>query len=108
MELSEIVERLRDVVNPDFLWPEVPKGWQLEFIAYSNTDIDMDLLHPVSGRFWSEDHGHLETPAMTDGSPITAVTLKAAGVPFMTTFGTAAVSESSRDIHLTVVDKNSN
>jgi hypothetical protein len=103
MELAEVIRRLHGVVKPDFVWPEIPAGWQLEFLAFSNTEVDMDLLHPVSARFWSEDNGHFAPPVMLNGSNITATALKAAGVPFMTPCGTVAFIDKPKQPHLVVV-----
>ncbi|MDI4652658.1 MULTISPECIES: hypothetical protein [Pseudoalteromonas] len=60
----------------------------------------MDLLHPVSGVFWSEDNGYFELPIMKNGKYITATVLKDAGIPFMTTFGHVVVSEKKKSPHL--------
>lgn len=101
--LDQIKASLSDVVKPEFKWPEIPLGWQLEFIVYSNEDVDMDLLHPVSGVFWSEDNGHFQPPIMNNGKNITAAALKKANVPFMTTFCEAKVSEQPKESHLKIV-----
>lgn len=101
--LSEVKEKLVSVVSENFEWPEIPKGWQLEFIVYPNGEVDMDLLHPVSGVFWSEDNGHFEPPIMNNGKYITANVLKKAGIPFMTTFGQATVSDKPNSPHLKCV-----
>jgi len=96
-------ERLAAFVSPDYRWPAMLPGWQLEFIAYPDGGILMDLLHPVSGVFWSDENGFLEQLAKSDGTPITVHELIAGGVPFMTTFGTAQVSDIPREPHLKVV-----
>ena len=98
--LSEVKEKLASVVSESFEWPEIPKGWQLEFIVYPDGEVNMDLLHPVSGVFWSEDNGRFELPIMKNGKFITATILKGAGISFMTTFGHAAVSEKPKSPHL--------
>jgi hypothetical protein len=103
MRLEEVIERLKGVVKPEFKWPEIPAGWQLEFIAFSNSDVAMDLLHPVSGTFWSDDHGHFEPPVMLNGEDITANALKAAGVPFMTPCHAVVVIAKPKQPHLTAV-----
>jgi len=104
IELSEVVKRLEGVVNKNYQWPVVPAGWQVEFIAFSNADVALDLLHPVSGRWWSEDNGHFEPPVMMNGQAITATALSKANVPFMTTFGAVKVVEpEAGSSHLSVV-----
>ena len=100
LEIEDVKQKLKKTVRSDFLWPEVPQGWQLEFIAYPNGEVEMDFLHPISGVFWSEENGHFEPPVMNNGSLITAKALKDAGVPFMTTFGHAAVSVQPKQPHL--------
>jgi hypothetical protein len=103
---EEVVKRLKGIVHPDFSWPEVPAGWQLEFIAHTNEDVDMDLLHPVSASFWSDDNDYLDPPIMLNGKNITASALQKAGVPFMTSFGIAATSVKPLEPHLTLVSNN--
>lgn len=99
--LSEVKEKLSGLVSDSYEWPEPPpKGWQVEFIVFPNGDVDMDFLHPVSDVFWSEENGHLEPPIMSNGKQITAEHLKNAGIPYMTTFGCAAISESPNESHL--------
>lgn len=75
LELEDVKAKLVGVVKPEFKWPEIPSGWQLEFIAYPDATVDMDLLHPVSGSFGSDDNDFLETPVKLDGKPVTAFDL---------------------------------
>lgn len=98
--LSEVKEKLASVVSDGYEWPEIPQGWQIEFIVYPDGEVNMDFLHPVSCVFWSEDNGHLELPVMNNGEFITATVLKNAGIPFMTTFGHAVVSDEPKPAHL--------
>jgi hypothetical protein len=100
----EIVKgALQDVVSPDHKWPVQPAGWQLEFIVYPDGEVVMDFLHPVSCMFWSEDNEPLETPLRQDKTVLTWKDLKAAGIPFMTTFGHAAVTTEAPEPHLKLV-----
>ncbi len=103
LSLEQVKVNLSDIVKPEYEWPKIPLGWQLEFIAYSNDDVDMDLLHPVSGVFWSEHNGPFQPPIMYNEKNITATALKKAGVPFMTTFGEAKISEKPKEAHLNIV-----
>ncbi|EKF9501228.1 hypothetical protein ACPF3S_003168 [Vibrio cholerae] len=97
----EIVsQRLKEVVSPDYVWPEMPTGWQLEFIVYPDGEVNMDFLHPVSCVFWSEDNDFLETPYTQDKRPITRGLLDECGVSYMTTFGHATVSDKPKESHL--------
>lgn len=108
MEINDVKSKLSEIVSPDYKWPEVPLGWQLEFIAYSNTEVDLDLLHPVSGVFWTNYNDYIDPPIMLDGNPITATALSKAGVPFMTTFGHARAVDRPASCHLSIVKKGSN
>lgn len=103
MDAEEIICRLKDVISESYIWPTIPKGWSLEFIAYSKDDVLMDLLHPVSKRFWSDDNDTVEPPTLKDGRMINVATLQDAGVPFMTTFGVAKVSKKESNPHLSLV-----
>lgn len=94
---------LREVVCSSYSWPEQPAGWQLKFIVYPDGEVIMDFGHPVSCTFWSEDHAPLQTPYQPNKAPITWQHLKAAKVPFMTTFGQAMVSTEPSTPHLTPV-----
>lgn len=104
MDADEIIHRLKDVVSENYIWPNVPLGWQLEFIAYSRYDVIIDLLHPVANRFWSEENDHFEIPFLNDGSMINVPTLQKVGIPFMTTFGSAKVVTKQPTPHLSIVE----
>jgi len=52
MELQEVKIALKEVVKPDYEWPKIPLGWQLEFIAYSDKDVDMALFASVKNKKW--------------------------------------------------------
>jgi hypothetical protein len=104
MDASEIIQRLQGVVSDEFIWPTVPLGWRLEFIAYSKDDVIVDLLHPISNKFWSEDNEQIDIPFLNDGSMINVSTLQNAGIPFMTTFGKAKVVNKQPTPHLSIVN----
>ena len=105
LSVSDVKHALSDIVDPQYDWPEQLAGWQLEFIAYPDGEIIMDFLHPVSGSFWSDENTPLDLPKKNDGSEITWRDLKRAGIPFMTTFGYAALSKEPPQPHLTSVKK---
>ena len=107
MNIHEISSRLHDVISPNYRWPIVPSGWQMEFIVYPDGVVIMDILHPVSGAWLSDNHqeGILEQPFLKDQNPITINELRRAGIPFMTTFGIASVSCDRAASHLKIVDK---
>lgn len=37
-------------------------SWELVVCTYPDGTCELDLVHPVSGRFWSEDNGFFELP----------------------------------------------
>ncbi len=49
---------------PDgFQWPTPPDAsWELIVCFYPGGKFDLDLLHPVSCRFWTEDNGSFDVP----------------------------------------------
>ena len=45
-------------VSSDYRWPTPPDAaWKLVVCCYPNGECDLDLLHPVSCKFWTEDNG---------------------------------------------------
>ncbi|AGZ38219.1 TPA: hypothetical protein ACNV18_001764 [Pseudomonas putida] len=47
----------------DYQWPVPPDpSWELVVCTYPDGTCELDLVHPVSGRFWSEDNGFFELP----------------------------------------------
>lgn len=103
LSVTSVKAALHGIVSPNHQWPIQPAGWQLEFIVYPDGEVVMDFLHPVSCVFWSEDNEPLETPLKADSTALTWQDLKAAGIPFMTTFGHAAVSTEVAEPHLKLV-----
>lgn len=63
----------------------------------------MDMLHPVSGVFWSDDNEPLPIPYKNDETLITVRDLIAVKLPYMTTFGYATVVDKPKESHLTLV-----
>lgn len=104
LSVESVKVALGGIVSPEYQWPEQPAGWQLEFIVYPDGEVVMDFLHPVSCSFWSEDNEPLETPLKQDKTALTWKDLKAAGIPFMTTFGHAGVSTDAAEPHLKLVE----
>lgn len=103
LSVENVKVALDGIVCPEHPWPVQPAGWQLEFIVYPDGEVVMDFLHPVSCSFWSEDNEPLETPRKQDQTVLTWKDLKAAGIPFMTTFGQAEVSTDLAEPHLKLV-----
>lgn len=103
LSVAGVAEAFTGIVSPAYQWPAQPAGWQLEFIVYPDGEVVMDFLHPVSCAFWSEENEQLATPFKPDQSVITWKDLKAAGIPFMTTFGHAAVTTDLAEPHLQLV-----
>lgn len=58
-------------VKADYAWALPPAGWDVVVCVYPDGMCDIDFVHPVSRRFWSEDNGFLELPSydrsMLDG-----------------------------------------
>lgn len=100
LTIAIVSERLKDFVSPEYAWPELPTGWQLKFIVFPDGEVNMDFLHPVSCAFWSEDNGFLQTPFGRMKEPITRSVLDKCAVPYMTTFGHAAVNTKPKESHL--------
>ncbi|HGS4617177.1 TPA: hypothetical protein ACMDTM_003335 [Vibrio cholerae] len=79
-----VSERLKGIVSPDYQWPVVPEGYQLEFILHPDGSIILDFLSPEKAMFWSEAADEeMETPFTKDGNPITWQMLKQEKIPFM-------------------------
>lgn len=56
------------LVASDYRWPEPPDvAWKLVVCCYPNGECDLDFVHPVSCRFWSEGNGFIEPPAESHG-----------------------------------------
>jgi hypothetical protein len=50
-------------VAPDYRWPiPVDAAWELVVCVYRGGYCELDMLHPVSGVFWSEENGFIEPP----------------------------------------------
>jgi len=51
-------------VHTDYRWPLPPDtAWEVVVCLYPDGMCDLDFVHPVSRRFWSEDNGFLELPS---------------------------------------------
>lgn len=107
LEMTEVKRRLQGIVSDNYVWPEEPAGWWLEFIAYPGGEVVMDLLHPVSGAWWSDENDMLAQPALLSGELLDAKVLQNAGIPFMGTFQVAGVEEKDGKPHLSIVEKDS-
>lgn len=50
-------------VDRNYQWPTPPDpSWALMVCVYPDRSIDLDLVHSVSRRFWSEDNNFFELP----------------------------------------------
>lgn len=53
------------LVPEEFSWPAPPDAsWQWVVCVYPGGFCDVDLVHPASRRFWSEDNGFIELPRL--------------------------------------------
>lgn len=51
------------LVSSDYRWPTPPDAaWELVVCCYPDGVCDLDLLHPVSRRFWTEDNDFIDPP----------------------------------------------
>lgn len=51
-------------VPVDYRWPLPPDAaWQTVVCLYPDGLCDLDFIHPISRRFWSEDNGFLKLPS---------------------------------------------
>lgn len=89
-------------VPADARWPEKLPGWDLVICRYPNGALDMDLVHPVSRRFWSEDNHFLPIPECT---AIDQTWLTRHGFEIMQMMPVAQLSFDRRPAHLTLVSK---
>ncbi len=49
--------------SSDYQWPVPPDAaWELVVCCYPDGECNLDLVHPVSRRFWSEENGFLDPP----------------------------------------------
>lgn len=49
---------------PSYTWPAPPDpSWELVVCVYPDGVCDLDLVHQVSRRFWSEDNGFFDLPS---------------------------------------------
>jgi len=54
-----------------YQWPTPPDAsWELVACIYPNGEFDLDLLHSVSCRFWSEDNGFFDPPTESPLLPL--------------------------------------
>lgn len=84
LTVSIVSQRLKGIIPEDYKWPNVPEGYQLEFIVHPDGTLIMDLLNPDRGMFISEaENVHFETPRTVKSAPLTWQDLEKAGVPFM-------------------------
>lgn len=51
-------------------WPTPPEGWNVVFIWYPSTGLEVDFRHPVSHHLWSEHNGKLSMPQLRDRDTI--------------------------------------
>lgn len=96
MSTQEKMDRLAEVLHSDYVWPEIPQGWQLEFIVHPDHSLEMDFLHPVSCRFWSDDNEFVGLPMLKNGCQIGLKDLVEAGVQYSSSFGFAKVSQPQK------------
>lgn len=51
-------------ISAEYRWPQPPDAaWKVVVCHYPDGLCDLDFVHPVSRRFWSEDNGFLQLPS---------------------------------------------
>ena len=91
-------------VSKDFRWPTPPDAaWELVVCCYPDGECELDMVHPVSRRFWSEDHGFFDSPGEKGDRYFTRKWFEQMGfdVIIFHPYAVARVGPSTR--HLTVV-----
>jgi hypothetical protein len=52
------------IVSEDYQWPTPPdQSWELLVCVYPNGKCELDFVHSVGRRFWSQDNGFLDVPS---------------------------------------------
>lgn len=105
MTNAEKIARLTAYLHADYQWPDFPNAWRLEFILHPDMTLEMDLLNPVTGDFWSEEYGEISLPVLHSGGLLSIREITLAKVPYMSSFNHANVSDTPRAAHLKVVPK---
>lgn len=55
------------ILSPAFQWPQRPDpSWEVVVCHYPDGACELDMVHSVSRRFWSEIHGFFEMPEPQD------------------------------------------
>lgn len=83
-------------------WPEKLPGWDLVVCRYPDGELDIDLVHPISRRFWSEDNDFLPMP---DSTAIDQAWLMRHGFEIMQMMPVAALSYTKPSRHLKLVGR---
>lgn len=96
-------KRIGHLLSDKYTWVDLPDGWQVEFIVFPDESVQIDYLHPVSGKFWSDENEPLQLPLFLNDKEISVIDLEVLGIPYMTTFGMAKVSETPKEPHLSII-----
>lgn len=97
------------IVSQDYRWPTPPDAaWELVICCYPDGECDLDLVHPVSRRFWSEDNGFFDPPGEGKGARyFTRHWYVRMGFDVMNFHPDAVATVGPSTCHLSVVRKNS-
>lgn len=94
--------RLPHLTN-SFVWPSAPPpGWCMVVCAYLDGICEIDYVHPVSRRFWSDESEFLLTPSNPVGF-FTRAWFRKMGFDVMDMSGEMRVAESTPIEYLTLV-----
>lgn len=94
------------VVATDYVWPEPPDAaWKLVVCCYPDGEFDLDFVHPISRRFWSEDNGFLALPEERP-TRFNRLWFERMGFEVMAMMPVAQVGAANARSHLRVVHQN--
>lgn len=92
----------RPYVSSDFAWPQPPDAaWQLVVCCYPDGECDLDMVHPVSRRFWTDDHPYFDPPGPS--TRFDRRWYESMGFDTMIMFTTAAFASGAPTRHLSLV-----
>ncbi len=93
-------------VGEGYVWPTPPDpSWSLVACHYPDGEIELDFVHPVSRRFWSEDNDFLSSPV--GQARLDADWYRRMGFDVLQMMPTAMVIPGRRGRHLRVIRSSS-
>lgn len=91
-------------VSKDYRWPDPPDAaWELVVCCYPDGMCDLDIVHPVSRRFWTEDNDFFDPPGGNGDRYFTRNWYEQMGFDVIVMHPETVVMEGSFTRHLSVV-----